>query len=124
MERSSRIQRWFGTSGGSVADPAVSRATQFTPPDLRTIRAAMTLVLNPCTESHRLRAAVRIELAESAIDLWLLRAEIFQYLAQDLGQKTAAQEMMRLDPLFNGLVPCVAASQKSPDNRAHERYLP
>lgn len=84
----------------------------------------MTLAIGPCTESHRLRAAARIELATSAVDLWLLRADIFQYLAQDLGQKTAAQEMMRLSPLFKGLVPDVAGGRKSPDNRAHEPHLP
>jgi hypothetical protein len=124
MENSSRIQRWFGTAGGSAADLALAGQGALAPPDLRAIRAAMTLAVGPCTESHRLRAAARIELADSAVDLWLLRADIFQYLAQDLGQRTAAQEITRLTPLFKGLVPGVAAASQSPDNRAHERHLP
>lgn len=74
-------------------------------PDLGAIRTAMTLAMGPCSESHRLRAALRIELANSALDLWLLRPDIFQYLAQDLGQKAAAQEIVRLAPLFKGLMP-------------------
>lgn len=124
MENSSRIQRWFGTAGGSAADLAPSGQRPLAQPDLRAIRSAMTLAIGPCTESHRLRAAARIELAASAVDLWLLRADIFQYLAQDQSQRIAAQEITRLTPLFKGLVPGVAGAQKSPDNRAHERHLP
>ncbi len=123
MERSSWIQRWFRTAGGSVAHPAPACATIFTESDLRAIRAAMTLAMGPCTERHRLRAAVRIELAASALELWLLRADIFQYLAQDLGQQMAAQEITRFTPLFKGLVPGVGHAPESADNRAHERHL-
>ncbi|MBA3595265.1 MAG: hypothetical protein H0W47_15965 [Polaromonas sp.] len=83
----------------------------------------MTLAMGPCTERHRLRAAVRIELAASALELWLLRADIFQYLAQDLGQQMAAQEITRFTPLFKGLVPGVGHAPESADNRAHERHL-
>ena len=83
----------------------------------------MTLAMVSCSQSHRLRAALRIEMATSALDLWLLRADLFQYLAQDLGQRIAAQEITRLTPLFQGLVPGVAAARKSPDNLAHERHL-
>ncbi len=123
MEKSSRIQRWFGTAGGSGADAAPAGQTALARPDLLAIRSAMTEAMAPCSESHRLRAALRIELADSAVELWLLRADIFQYLAQDLGQKVAAQEISRLAPLFQGLLPGVAAVRKSPDNRAHERHL-
>lgn len=83
----------------------------------------MTLAMARCTENHRLRAGLQIELAGSAVELWLIRADIFQYLAQDLGQKAAAQEISRLTPLFKGLVPELAASSGIPDNRAHERSL-
>ncbi len=117
------MQRWFGTAGAAVTDLAPASTTPVTEPDLRAIRAAMTLAMGPCTERHRLRAAVRIELAASAVELWLLRADIFQYLAQDLGQKVAAQEIARLDPLFKGLVPGVATADESADNRAHERHI-
>jgi hypothetical protein len=123
MERSSRIQRWFGTAGASVADAVPGGRKPLAGPDLRPIRGAMTLAMARCTESHRLRAALQIELAGSAVELWLIRADIFQYLAQDLGQKAAAQEISRLTPLFKGLVPELAASSGSPDNRAHERSL-
>ncbi len=123
MHRNSLIQRWFGAAAASEADPAPARATIFTESDLRAIRAAMTLAMCPCTERHRLRAAVRIQLAASALELWLLRADIFQYLAQDLGQQMAAQEITRLAPMFKGLVPGVAPAQESADNRAHERHL-
>lgn len=83
----------------------------------------MTLAVAPCSESHRLRASVRIALADSVVDLWLLRADIFQYLAQDLGQEAAAHAIMRLAPLFEGVVPAVAAHRKNPDNQVHGRHL-
>ncbi len=123
MEKHSRIQRWFGTADACESDAAPDSQTPPAGPDLRPIRSAMTLAMAPCTESHRLRAALRIELANSAVELWLIRADVFQYLAQDLGQKAAAQEITRLDPLFKGLVPELAACPGSPDNRAHERHL-
>lgn len=106
-----------------MADSVPDRPAPLARPDLLAIRTAMTEAMAPCTESHRLRAAVRIGLADSAVELWLLRADLFQYLAQDLGQKAAAQEIGRLAPLFKGLLPELAAAPRSPDNRAHERHL-
>lgn len=70
MEKHSRIQRWFGTAGASVADAASASRTPLAKPDLWAIRTAMPLAMGPCTERHRLRAALRIELADSAVELW------------------------------------------------------
>ena len=123
MERNNRLQRWFGTADPSPQESAPAHRPAAPESDLRAIRSAMTLAVAPCTESHRLRASARIAMADSAVDLWLLRADIFQYLAQDLGQKAAAHAILRLAPLFEGMVPDVAAHRKSPDNQAHERHL-
>ncbi|MDP1739767.1 MAG: hypothetical protein Q8M51_05920 [Polaromonas sp.] len=123
MERNNRLQRWFGTADPSPHESVPAHSPAAPKSELRAIRAAMTLAVAPCTDSHRLRASARIAIAHSVVDLWLLRADIFQYLAQDLGQKAAAQAIMRLAPLFEGMVPAVAAHRKIPDNQAHERHL-
>ena len=83
----------------------------------------MLLTLARCSEVHRRRGAARIGLAGSVIELWLMRADIFQYLAQDLGQREAAQQITALEPLFAGLVPGIAARRINPDNCGNEHPL-
>lgn len=103
----------FGTAGPSQSDGAFASGVQATGEtllrDLDTIRQAMLLAVAPCSEVHRLRAADQIRHAESVIELWLLRADIFQYIAQDLGQMAAAQQITGLIPLFRDLVPTATA---------------
>ncbi|MES2508635.1 MAG: hypothetical protein V4625_01830 [Pseudomonadota bacterium] len=124
MDRNSRIHRWFGTSTRS--DPAEGEGTHevaSTPPaDLEAIRQAMLAAVAPCSEAHRLRTADLVGHAHTVVELWLIRADIFQYLAQDIGQMRAAQQVSTLLPLFTGM-PGVAAVQKNPDNRGHDPRL-
>ncbi|MES2189621.1 MAG: hypothetical protein V4454_05820 [Pseudomonadota bacterium] len=118
MERASRIQRWFGTGprfddaqGGHDLLPSVA------PPDLDNIRSAMLGAVALCSEASRLRMEDQIRHATSAVDLWLIRADIFQCLAREVGQKHAALQVAELAPLFRDALPGVAAGGKSPDNR-------
>ena len=96
MERNSRIHRFFGTASGP--DPAVGEAdkTLAAGRKLQALREAMLMALEPCSERHRLRAGVQIARATSVMDLWLMRADVFQYLAKDLGQTAAAQRIAGL----------------------------
>ena len=117
MERSSRIQRWFGTGprfddadGGHELLPAV------TPPDLDNMRSVMLLAVASCSEASRLRID-QLKHATSAVELWLIRADIFQCLAREVGQKHAALQVAELDPLFKKALPGIAAAGKTPDNR-------
>ena len=122
MERNSRLHRWFGTSSRPNTDPE-AEAPAVVSPGLDDIRQAMLLAAASCSPAHRLRAADQIRHARSAVELWLMRAEIFLYLAQDVGQMEAVQQLARLTPLFTGLVPGIAGHPKSLENRGHERRL-
>jgi hypothetical protein len=55
--------------------------------------------------------------------LWLLRADFFHYLAQDLGESEAMRRIDGLLPLFANAVPGAAACGKIPDNGRHEQRL-
>jgi hypothetical protein len=69
------------------------------------IRYEMLLAVQPCSDTHRKRAADKIRRAGSPMDLWQLRPEIYLYLAQDLGQCQANERINALSPWFKGCVP-------------------
>jgi hypothetical protein len=69
------------------------------------IRYEMLLAVQPCSDRHRNRAVDKIRRAESPMELWQLRPEIYLYLAQDLGQCQANVRINALLPLFKGWVP-------------------
>ena len=112
MQINSRIHRWFGTANSSRSDSSFTLGAQASGAvashDLELIRNAMLQAVMPCSELHRLRATDQIRHARSVIELWLMRADIFQYLAQDIGQMAAAQQIGELMPLFKDLVPAAA----------------
>ncbi|RZJ00024.1 MAG: hypothetical protein EOO54_27590 [Haliea sp.] len=124
MQASSRIRRFFGTAG--QADPARAEAEQalLASRKLQALREAMLLVLEPCSEMHRLRASIKIGRASSVMELWMMRADVFQYLAKDLGQAAALQKIAGLTPLFTGLAPGVAGPRQTADNRRHDLSAP
>ncbi|MES2912046.1 MAG: hypothetical protein V4718_11690 [Pseudomonadota bacterium] len=124
MERASLIQRWFGTGprfdnadGGHDLLPAAPEI------DLDNIRRVMLLAVASCAEASRLRIEDLVKHAGSAVELWLIRADIFQCLAREVGQKHAAGQIARLDPLFSDALPGIAASGKNSDNRGNAPRL-
>ena len=119
MDRNSRLHRFFGTDSrageersGPGREPALS--------DLVAIRQAMLLSLEGCSEPQRSRARARIERTSSVTQLWLMRADVFQYLAMDCGEMAAARRIAALVPVFRDLLPAVAAPALSRDNRLHD----
>lgn len=118
MDKVSRLQRWFGTLA-PAEEAAGSRDARGVDASLVEARQALLDAVAPCTEPHRLRARWQIAQASSAMDLWSLRADLFDYLAQDVGEMQAAQRIAGASPCFNGLVPAVAAHRQSADNRRH-----
>lgn len=87
----------------------------------------MRLAVEPCSVAHRARAAGQIARASSTVELWLLRASLYQYLAQDMGQVEAGRRMAAILALFNGAVPGTVAGavlmREIADNRAHEQRV-
>lgn len=120
MDLTSRVQQWIVSNWGQQRDAAPAAPGPMGEPDLDAIRQAMRMVVAPCSSTHRARAAGQIARAANAVELWLLRSSLYQYLAQDLGQAAAAERMEALMPLFKDAVP---GRVRMPDNTAHERRL-
>ena len=79
------------------------------PVALDSIRCQMVRVVRGCSEHHRARAADKVMAAASATELWLLRCDLYQYLAHDLGQTEAARRVDSLQGLFEGHVALLPA---------------
>ena len=82
-------------SGQRVADSA----------DLTRIRAAMLERVIDCELKTVRRIRMQLAGATSAMQLWLLRSELYQALSEQFGQAEAAARVDTLRPLFQGFLP-------------------
>ena len=87
------VGRHFG--GPRVADSA----------DLTRIRAAMLERVIDCDIKTVRRVRMQLASATSAVQLWLLRSEVYQAVAERFGQAEATARIDSLRPLFRGFVP-------------------
>ncbi len=104
MPLTERVQRWMASAWGVHRDSADSESPA-APPDLAHIRQAMHLALAPCSLMHRARAAGELERANTVLELWLMRSNLYQYLAQDMGEAEATRRISALLPLFKDAIP-------------------
>lgn len=123
MDMTSRVQRWLASAWGPHRHDATAGEAVAPPPNLDDIRQAMRMAVAPCSDEHRARATGQIARAASAVELWLLRSSLYQYLAQDLGQAEAQRRTADLLPLFGAAVPGVAVQRQIADNLPHEQRL-
>jgi hypothetical protein len=123
MDMTSRVQKWLASAWGPHRDDVADSQVAVPLRDLDDIRQAMRMAVAPCSDEHRARAAGQIARAASAVELWLLRSSLYQYLAQDLGQAEAQRRTADLLPLFGGAVPGVAQRRQIADNRPHDQRL-
>ena len=94
------LHHWlFGGRESALAEPDVP------PTDVDTIRREMIRAVEPCSAAHRAKACTKVLGAAGALDLWMLRSEIYLYLAQDLGQGEATVRINSLMPMFRHWVP-------------------
>lgn len=123
MNLSSLLYRWWVTSRGDGPRAATAAVAPLPPPDLEAVRQAMRDVVQPCSDEHRARAAGQIARASSAVELWLLRASLYQYLAQDLGQAEAGRRMEHVLALFDADVPGSVRWTGIEDNAMHAERI-
>lgn len=69
------------------------------------IRSAMVEQVIDCPPQKSRRARTQVTEARSAQQLWLLRGEIYQVIADELGQFEAERRIAVLVPLFSGHLP-------------------
>ncbi|MDO5692120.1 MAG: hypothetical protein Q4G70_06535 [Pseudomonadota bacterium] len=73
--------------------------------ELARIRRIMSEQVLDCEVRVARRVRAHLDGASSAMQLWLLRAEIYQAVSDQFGQQEAMRRVERLAPLFEGLLP-------------------
>ena len=73
--------------------------------ELAKIRAAMVEHIIDCELRTVRRVRIQLENAQSAMQLWLLRSEVYQAVSEKFGQAAAAERVAALKPLFRRFVP-------------------
>lgn len=95
------LQRIFGTSSIHPADPSKPTAR----PDLAQLRASLHAALHDCTDMQAQRMIYKINVAQTAAELWQLRSDLYQCISQVHSQAVAAERVNALIPAFEGLLP-------------------
>lgn len=111
----SRLQHWLLAWAGSappVAEPEPAVAS------VDAIRCAMVRTMRGCSDRHRARAADLVMHAVDAQALWLVRGDLYQSLARELGEREATRRIGGLQPLFRGHVDAVELARW---DRSHAR---
>jgi len=109
----SRVQQWLLAWAGG-RDGAESAEEEPRPVDLNAIRCQMIRAMRGCSEHHRARAADKVIAAASALELWMVRCDLYQFLARDIGELEASRRMDGLKGLFRGHVAMAAAPSHNP----------
>ena len=81
------------------AAPPVARVPEWL------IKKEMAAVLHDCPKVVRDRMTLAIYRSHESLDLWLLRADLFQCIAQERGQLEARNRINALLPFFAQRVP-------------------
>ena len=95
------IQRIFGTSisGQSKAEVVTKRVS------LEHIRNSLRQTLHDCTDVKAQRVLYKINTAKTAADLWLVRSDLHQCIAQMHSESIAAERINGLISGFQGWLP-------------------
>ena len=102
------LQRLFGTPS---ALPSVPNAP------LADIQQAMREVLDGCNGTPTQRMLYKIDIARKPADLWALRSDLHQCIAQTHTESVAAQRVNSLACLFEGWVPAAQLTKVQPNFR-------
>jgi hypothetical protein len=95
------LRAWVGTAGaaGGAEDSAAPALVA-----VDSIRCALVRSLAGCSEQHRARAADSVMRAGNAAELWVVRCQLYDFLARDLGEAEANRRLSAVQPLFVGHV--------------------
>lgn len=69
------------------------------------IRRGLRAALHDCKDIRAQRVIYNINIAKTPVDLWRLRGDLMQRIAQVHNQRVAAERFRRLIPIFEGWLP-------------------
>ena len=83
----------------------LSAPPQVTAAELGLLREKMGSLVLDCELRVARRVRAHLDSAHTVMHLWLLRAEVYQAVAERFGQAEATRRIERLAPAFDGLLP-------------------
>lgn len=95
------IQRIFGTALEDQPKPFAFRPQL----PIEQIRRSLHAALHDCTDMRAQRVIYKINIAKTPADLWLLRSDLMQCIAQVHSQQVAAERINNLISVFEGWLP-------------------
>jgi hypothetical protein len=113
---------WTHGRGGGGGE-TVEEDTPRQPVPLDAIRCQMVRSVRGCSDPHRARAADKVMAATSALDLWMVRCDLYQFLSHDLGEMEANRRMETLRASFQGHVALAATPPHAPSCDAGPRRV-
>jgi len=95
------IQRILGLAAPAFSDSG--RPVNRVPIDQ--IRESLLALLHDCSDMRTQRLIYKIKVAKTPADLWLLRSDLHQCIAQTHSQSEAAERINSLIEVFEGWLP-------------------
>lgn len=95
------INRFFGKARARRSASAAMVGS----PNLDDIRRSLHAALHDCKDMRTQRVLYRVNVAQTAAELWVLRSDLHQCIAFAHSQSEAAARINALIPLFEGRVP-------------------
>jgi len=95
------IQRILGLAAPAFSDSG--RPVSRVPIDQ--IRESLLALLHDCRDMRTQRLIYKIKVAKTPADLWLLRSDLHQCIAQTHSQSEAAERINSLIEVFEGWLP-------------------
>jgi hypothetical protein len=97
------IQRIFGiTAPAAFSDSGRSTASRM---PVEQIRESLQALLHDCKDMRSERVLYKINMAQTPSELWLLRSDLHQCIAQTHTQTEAAERINSLIEVFDGWLP-------------------
>lgn len=107
------FQRLFGTPKSGAAQAARL--------PLANIQLCMREALVGCHSIHSDRLLYKIDMAQTPAELWCLRSDLHQCIAQAQTEAIAAQRINRLGSVFAGWVPAAQLTNIHPDFKPSQK---
>jgi len=95
------IQRILGLAAPAFSDSG--RPVNRVP--IEQIRESLLALLHDCSDMRNQRLIYKIKVAKTPADLWLLRSDLHQCIAQTHTQSEAAERINSLIEVFEGWLP-------------------
>jgi hypothetical protein len=90
-------------------------------PSMAQIQLALNAAVSDCHDVRGQRIRYKIEIAQTPVDLWALRSDLHQCIAQHHSERVAAARINDVAELFEGWIPANQLTRIQPGFRTSEK---